>query len=107
VLQVRGAASVGGDGQREEHDTRDEKFAGIKRGGLGGDAGNDADEKFIFIRHRQRHRERVIHAFAVQLLGENLIYCDGECATHSHSVRSVSSKIYTFFVLCFIFVAVV
>lgn len=36
VLQVRGAASVGGDGQREEHDTRDEKFAGIKRGGLGG-----------------------------------------------------------------------
>jgi hypothetical protein len=63
--------------------------------------------KNLFLRHRQRHRERVIHAFAVQLLGENLIYCDGECATHSHSVRSVSSKIYTFFVLCFIFVAVV
>jgi hypothetical protein len=36
----------GGDGRREVHDTRDEKFAGIKRGGLG--ASNDAGEKFIF-----------------------------------------------------------
>jgi hypothetical protein len=58
VLQVRGAASVGGDGQREEHDTRDEKFAGIKRGELGGDAGNDADEKFIFTPPTETQRAR-------------------------------------------------
>lgn len=53
--------------------------------------------KNLFLRHRQRHRERAIHAFS-QLLGENLIYCDG---THSqHSLQKINIRPAFYFCGC-------